>query len=291
MALWGKADNLFSPGTVAVDYATETITGAGTSFTAAGISTGTVIVIGVGGTYGQAVISGITSDLVVSIATTQYLSGAAISGVGYTLTQKPVYTLEDKNYSTIPGIGNSSSTNAVYGVDEYEAAANAATGSKYKVAHAGWVGIHTYIDMHGNLRVKSEVLVAMSGISSNVPATYGATGDALDDAVFPDRYITITTQPVSLSGVSTTAAQLFSVVATATPTDALTFQWQYASYVGAGFTNLTNTGIYSNVTTSTVGIGSTTVGADIPDGFQYRAVVASTGGATATSSAATLDYT
>ncbi len=290
MALWGKADGLFSPGTVTVDYANETITGDGTSFAAAGISTGTVIVIGVGGTYGQAVISGITSDLVVSIATTQYLSGAPIAGVGYTLTQKPIYTLEDKNYSTIPGVGNSSSTNVVYGVDEYEAAANAATGSKYKVAHAGWVGIHTYIDQHGYLRVKSEVLVAMSGISSNTASTYSATGDALDDTVFPDRYITITTQPVSLSGVSTTAAQSFSVVASATPSDTLAYQWQYASYVGAGFTNLTNTGIYSNVTTATVGIGSTTVGATIPDGFQYRAVVTSTGGATATSDAATLDY-
>jgi hypothetical protein len=289
MALWGKADNLFSPGTVAVDYATETITGTGTSFTSAGISTGTTIVIGVGGTFGQAVISGITSDRVISIATTQYLSGEAISGVGYTLTQKPVYTLEDSNYDLTPTTSTGLS-NAVYGVDEYEAAANAATGSKYKVAHAGWVGIHTYIDQHGTLRVKSEVLVAMSGISSNVPATYGATGDALDDAVFPDRYITITTQPVSLSGVSTTAAQSFSVVASATPTASLTFQWQYASYVGAGFTNLTNAGIYSNVTTSTVGIGSTTVGADIPDGYQYRTVVTSTGGATATSNAATLDY-
>ena len=289
MALWGKADNLFSPGTVAVDYATETITGTGTSFTSAGISTGTTIVIGVGGTFGQAVISGITSDRVISIATTQYLSGEAISGVGYTLTQKPVYTLEDSNYDLTPTTSTGLS-NAVYGVDEYEAAANAATGSKYKVAHAGWVGIHTYIDQHGTLRVKSEVLVAMSGISSNVPATHGATGDALDDAVFPDRYITITTQPVSLSGVSTTAAQSFSVVASATPTASLTFQWQYASYVGAGFTNLTNAGIYSNVTTSTVGIGSTTVGADIPDGYQYRAIIASTGGATATSNAATLDY-
>ena len=289
MALWGKADNLFSPGTVSVNYSTETITGAGTSFTAAGISTGTTIVIGVGGTYGQAVISGITSDLVVSIATTQYLSGAAISGVGYTLTQKPVYTLEDSNYDLTPTT-STGLTNAVYGVDEYEAAANAATGSKYKVAHAGWVGIHTYIDQHGTLRVKSEVLVAMSGISSNVPATYGATGDALDDAVFPDRYITITTQPVSLSGVSTTAAQSFSVVASATPTAPLTFQWQYASYVGAGFTNLANGGIYSNVTTATVGIGTTTVGADIPDGYQYRTAVTSTGGATATSNAATLDY-
>lgn len=32
--------------------------------------------------------------------------------------------------------------------------------------HAGWVGIMTYVDMHGNLRVKSEVLVAMSGIQT-----------------------------------------------------------------------------------------------------------------------------
>jgi hypothetical protein len=289
MALWGKADSLYSAGTVTVNLSAKTITGSGTSFTAVGISTGTVIAIGVGGTYGQAVISSVTSATQISIATTQYLTGGAIVGIAYTLSQKPIYTLEDTNYSgiqtTSPGL-----TNFIVGVDEYEAAAVSVASTTYKVAHAGWVGIHTYIDQHGTLRVKSEVLVAMSGISSNILATYGATGDAADDAVFPDRYITITTQPVSLSGVSTTAAQSFSVVATATPTAPLTFQWQYASYVGAGFTNLTNTGIYSNVTTATVGIGSTTVGADIPDGYQYRAVVTSTGGATATSNAATLDY-
>lgn len=33
-------------------------------------------------------------------------------------------------------------------------------------AHQGWVGVTTYIDTHGNLRVKSEVLVAMSGITT-----------------------------------------------------------------------------------------------------------------------------
>jgi hypothetical protein len=32
--------------------------------------------------------------------------------------------------------------------------------------HQGWVGITTYVDMHGNLRVKSEVLVAASGITT-----------------------------------------------------------------------------------------------------------------------------
>lgn len=290
MALWGKSDNLFSPGTVTVDYAAETITGTGTSFRAAGISTGTVIVIGAGGTFGQAVISGITSERLISIATTQYLSGAAIVGAAYTLTQKPVYTLQDKNFSTITGTGNSSSTNAVYGVDQYEAAANAATGSKYKVAHAGWVGIHTYVDNHGNLRVKSEVLVAMSGISSNVPATYGATGDAADDAVFPDRYITITTQPSNRIGILTTANTTFAVVATATPNAALSYQWQYASSVGAAYTNLSNNAIYSNVTTATVGIASTTVTATRPDGYFYRVNITAAGGASATSDSAKLTY-
>ena len=184
MALWGTADSLFSPGTVTLDYAAKTITGTATSFRAAGISTGTVIIIGVGGTFGQAVISGVTSERLVSIATTQYLTGRAISGVGYTLSQEPIYVLEDTNYS---GIQTTSPklTNNIYGVDQYEQAVAVATSSIYKPAHAGWVGIHTYVDMHGNLRVKSEVLVAMSGISTGT-ASYTSTGDAADNAVFPN---------------------------------------------------------------------------------------------------------
>ena len=56
--------------------------------------------------------------------------------------------------------------------------ANAASGDarKYAPPHAGWVGIQTYIDTHGTLRVKTETLVAMSSIDS----------DASDDTKFPD---------------------------------------------------------------------------------------------------------
>jgi hypothetical protein len=63
----------------------------------------------------------------------------------------------------------------VFGVDQIEVGVAATT--KYAVAHSGWVGIMTYIDTHGNLRVKSEVLVA-GGIST--------TSDAADDSIFPD---------------------------------------------------------------------------------------------------------
>jgi hypothetical protein len=182
MALWGTADSIYSTGTVSVNYTTKVITGSGTSFLAATV--GSVITIGVGGTYGQAVISGITSQTQVSIATTQYLSGAAISGIAYTMSQKPKYTLEDTNYdarqTTSTGL-----TNYIAGVDVTEQTVAVATSSKYKPAHAGWVGVHTYTDMHGNLRVKSETLVAMSGISTGTP-TYTSYGDANDNARYPN---------------------------------------------------------------------------------------------------------
>lgn len=276
MALWGKADSIYSPGTVTVNYDNETITGSGTSFLAATV--GSVITIGVGGTYGQAVISGITSETQISIATTQYLSGEAISGVAYTMSQKPVYTLEDKNYdirqTTSPGL-----TNFIEGVDEYEAAALTATGSKYSVAHAGWVGVHTYVDMHGNLRVKSETLVAMSGISTLDAGTYTTFGDASDDATLPDRYISISVQPQSTSvGVGTTAT--FSVTAAATPTASLSYQWQRSTTAGGStFSNI------GGATSSSVSVANTNTA---NNGFLYRVQITAAGGASATSNSATL---
>ena len=42
-------------------------------------------------------------------------------------------------------------------------------GGQYETG-SGWVGVTTYMDNHGNLRVKKEVMVAMSGITTgNLP--------------------------------------------------------------------------------------------------------------------------
>jgi len=155
MALWGKADSVYSVGTVTVDYANKVVTGSGTSFLAA--SVGDVITIGAGATFGSAVISGITSETQVSLASTDHLTGVAAAGVAYTMSQRPKYTLHDTHWGE----------SEIYGVDETEA--GVARTTAYAVAHAGWVGLTTYTDMHGNVRVKSEVLVAMSGISSGAP--------------------------------------------------------------------------------------------------------------------------
>ena len=69
---------------------------------------------------------------------------------------------------------NTSATVEVYGVDATEI--GVAQGGAYQGTHAGWVGIATHMDMHGNLRVKQEVLVAMGSL----------TGDQSDDTVFAD---------------------------------------------------------------------------------------------------------
>ena len=284
MALWGKADSIYSPGTISLVYGTKTITGSGTSFTSAYV--GSVIYIGTGNTVGEAVIDSVTNDTTVSIASTQFLSGVAVAGLAYTCSQQPKYLMQDTNYD----LQATDVTNTIVGVDQFETASIKDT--QYAVAHAGWVGVHTYVDMHGNLRVKSETLVAMSGISSNLPpsdSAYGTIGDANDDINYPDRLITFLTQPTSVVGVATTASTTLTALATAVPFVGLSTQWYYAYPVGAGYTALSDNAIFSNVTGPVLGIAATTITADRPDGYSFIAVVTGDG-ATANSNAVTVGY-
>lgn len=64
----------------------------------------------------------------------------------------------------------------MYGVSG--AGVTASAGSAYQVSHAGWVGVTTYIDTHGNLRVKNETFVAMSGITTGNKPVYDADPSA-----------------------------------------------------------------------------------------------------------------
>jgi len=168
MALWGNNDSVYSAGTVAVDYGNLTVTGTGTTFNTNGVAAGDVITIGAGSTFGEAVIVGVTSSTL-SIASTQFLSGATISGAIYNINQQPKYAL---------GVGQTyrgtTNLSLIYGVDANEV--STASTTRFAVTHSGWVAVGaTYIDAEGNLRVKHEVLVA-GGILT--------TTDASDDAVF-----------------------------------------------------------------------------------------------------------
>jgi hypothetical protein len=169
MSLWGNKDNIGvgTTGLVSLDYGTLVVTGTGTSFGLPGYAqTGDVIRFGsrLGTYFGDAVIVDIDSTTQLTVGSTAMLSGAAIASTTYTINQEPKYVTLDSQYSE-------TRTNAdtfVYGIST--AGAQSALVSQYAVPHAGWVGIMTYNDNEGNLRVKSEVLVAMSGIATgNVP--------------------------------------------------------------------------------------------------------------------------
>ena len=165
MALWGNNDNVTSAGTVSLNYGTGVVTGnASCKFGDAGSAQeGDVIRFTKAGVYfGDAVIKSIASATSLSIGSTAGLSGAAISASGFTITQLPKYTIGDPSFREANPDGT----------DEYVFAVGDATidtGTAYETG-AGWVGVQTYMDTNGSLRVKKEILVAMSGITTgNAP--------------------------------------------------------------------------------------------------------------------------
>lgn len=167
MALWGNNDNKGSGGTVTLNYTTGIVTGTGTTFGNVGAAaTGDIIRFGFrgsGGTYfGDAVIVGIASTTQLSIASTAGLSGSAIAATSFYISQAPKYTTLDSSYSKKAGVAGTTDK-LVYGISTSGVAA-----AYQGFTHQGWVGVQTYVDNHGNLRVKTEVLVAMSGISTGV---------------------------------------------------------------------------------------------------------------------------
>ena len=174
MALWGDRDNFQS---VAVGVATVGLTTNSIEIQPGPFESGVgtdspFITLGLGGTCGFAQIISVASTSEVGIATTSALifdATGAISGVAYSLSQGPLYLDEDP--LAVAALGSESTISST----RYVAAGGTAmvvgyqglaTASGYRPAHAGWVGIQTYTDNHGNQRVNTEVFVASSGIQT-----------------------------------------------------------------------------------------------------------------------------
>jgi len=166
MALWGNNDAVGSGGTVSLNYATGAVTGGGTTFGQTGAAQeGDVIRFGDrNGTYfGDAVIVSIAGTQSLTIGSTAGLSGAAIASTSFFVSQLPKSTIVDSHYSESATLANDFDS-LVYGTNG--TTAEAELGTQYELTHGGWVGVTTYNDNEGNLRVKKETLVAMSGITT-----------------------------------------------------------------------------------------------------------------------------
>jgi hypothetical protein len=133
---------------------TETITVlVSAATTNAGIGTNIVFVDSLTGVIaGDTFESGALTKIVSTVGATSVSLASTISAgiaTGATIT-----------FSRVTG-GHETS---VIGVED--AGTEAAVLTKFKLTHAGWVGVTTYRDSEGNVRVKSETLVAMSGITT-----------------------------------------------------------------------------------------------------------------------------
>ena len=157
-----------------------------------------------------------------------------------------------------------------FGVDTAETAAEASQGTP--VTHAGWV-LRTEGSGGRAGRVFHETLVAMGSI----------TGD-LEDTKIQDLNIVIGTQP-SNSSEDAGSAVTFTVAATTVPSGGtIGYQWAVSTDDGDTWTNLSNSGVYTTVTTATLNISDNTG----LDGNQYRCALSATGATTVNTTAATL---
>ena len=126
--------------------------------TNAGIGTNIVFVNSLTGIIaGDSFVSGVDTRIVSTVGVTSVSLASTISAgisTGATIT-----------FSRVTG-GHETSVIGVEGAET-----EAAVSTKFKLTHGGWVGVTTYRDSEGNIRVKSETLVAMSGITTgnNLP--------------------------------------------------------------------------------------------------------------------------
>ena len=171
MALWGNSDNVGAAGSGSVNYATKVVTapaGTGSLGGQFGISgqvqEGDVISFGLntkaGTFFGSAVVASIASTTSLTIGSTAGLSGAAIAATTFTASQSPTFLVDDPHYTERNRSTYDSSVYAVSSVESVEA-----SGTQYETG-VGWVGVTTYMGSDGNLRVKKEILCAMSGITT-----------------------------------------------------------------------------------------------------------------------------
>jgi len=165
MSLWGDVDpkTVFGSVSVTTGLAVE---GLNTRFTQLEVED-TIEINGMGSSY----ITSITDDTNMTIAHTPELTyptpsgGYYITGAAYAVGERPLYVLQD------PSIDETS----VYGVSPESEAGTFLN----RAPHAGWVEWSTYNDQYGNVRSKTEVLVASGSINEETTASgthFGGSG-------------------------------------------------------------------------------------------------------------------
>ena len=160
MALWGTSDNSTipgAPGTVAVvGTASSEFWTVDTDAVPAGIT-----ILLDGGDEGFVTVESVIAP---GLSRVGKMSAVAAGSYAATYCDQPISLKNDPGYAESSADGSLGRTQKPVGVAT--AGVDAANDAGRGGFHAGWVGIMTYVDMHGNLRQKTETYVAASGIQT-----------------------------------------------------------------------------------------------------------------------------
>jgi hypothetical protein len=128
------------------------VAGVGTNIIPVPVLTGPTGVV-----IGDALVNGGSDIRIIGITTDSRISLASTISVGITTGDTLSFKRLSDGYDKY-----------VYGVAG--AGVTAASTTRYALTHEGWVGVTTYMGSEGEMRVKTETLVAMSGITTgNAP--------------------------------------------------------------------------------------------------------------------------
>ena len=136
----------------------------------------------------------------------------------------------------------------------------------------GWWKYRTYTDASGNTRHKAECIAALQ-------ATTAVAGDDVDETIVADvvASVTITLQPADQTGLADPATVNIATAVSTSPGGAGVFQWQKQTPTGTRWTNVTDAGVYSGSTSSTLSL--TGIDKATFDGYKFRVKVTSDLGA------------
>mgnify|MGYP006422117613 CR=1 FL=1 len=181
MALWSNNDNIGvssinALANVGSGLGIVTVTSAGAVTGGIGVCTftnlevGNTILLGLGQTSGFGVITSIASSTSMSITTSAVDNRPWNANNDYEtrymkFSTQPVSADEDPSFAPSSADDQRGYNSKIFAITD---GILGEKGSDYldAISHGGWVGVTTYTDNHGELRIKTETLVAMSGIST-----------------------------------------------------------------------------------------------------------------------------
>lgn len=244
MSQWGNRDSI-QLGSVSVTQNSNAVVSADLIFDSSNVDVGdTIFLANVGYKVKRVTNSG---NLVLDVNYT------ATTGTVDSRVQQSPKNLTTYGWGDATTGANTINARNVYGIDRNEIIVE--ENKDRGIGHTGWVHYKTYTSGQGQVRNKSEVLVAMSkNFNANATGTLNRM-DNYDDTVAADYYIYYVVEPTNASNTNGNSLIFTAEAATLPAGGTLSYQW-YESPNNLVYSAVIDGGQYSGNTTNTLTVAN-----------------------------------